>query len=624
MAKTLHPNQIHAISHGAGPMLVLAGPGSGKTTVIIQRIRRLTEKMGVSPYRILVITFTKAAAEQMKTRYAALQGKSGVMFGTFHSIFFRILRQACGYSLEQVLSEDERRNTLQKLVTEARISVQDQEEYIQQFFSQYSLMKNQLLDVSDFMPDGLPKDEFVALTKKFDGWKRRNEKIDFDDMLTECYDVLSQDEKVRKAWQDRFDYILVDEFQDVNRAQYACLQMLAAPKNNLFVVGDDDQSIYGFRGASPSFMLDFPKDFPGTEKVFLDVNYRCSGRIIRLASQVIGTNVSRYAKEIKGNRELGDRINVFVAKDSGDEAELTAQKIARLLEEGMPIEEIAVIYRTNIQGGAFARALFRRGIPYHLRDGGFHLYDHWIARDLAVYLFLAENRGSDASLLRIVNKPKRYISKDLLAEAEQMPYGLLRSLHVCPSLQKWQAEHLESLEEDLRQIQKRKPYEALRYVRKVVGYDEYLSDYAAYRKASLSNMIEIADEITETAKGTESGTEFVRKMEELSRQMKEQSKQKGNTHGVTLTTFHGAKGLEFGAVFLPSLAEGIIPYEKGRKGSALEEERRLFYVGLTRTKDRLFLSFTENRYEKPLKPSRFLMEMGLDERLFFKENRRKF
>lgn len=624
MAKTLHPNQIHAISHGTGPMLVLAGPGSGKTTVIIQRIRRLTEKMGVSPYRILVITFTKAAAEQMKTRYAALQGKSGVMFGTFHSIFFRILRQACGYSLEQVLSEDERRNTMQKLVTEARISVQDQEEYIQQFFSQYSLMKNQLLDVSDFVPEGLPKDEFVALSKKFDGWKRRNEKIDFDDMLTECYDVLSQDEKVRKAWQDRFDYILVDEFQDVNRAQYACLQMLAAPKNNLFVVGDDDQSIYGFRGASPSFMLDFPKDFPGTEKVFLDVNYRCSGRIIRLASQVIGTNVSRYAKEIKGDRDLGERINVFVAKDSGEEAELTAQKIARLLEEGMPIEEIAVIYRTNIQGGAFARALFRRGISYHLRDGGFHLYDHWIARDLAAYLFLAENRDSDASLLRIVNKPKRYISKDLLAEAEQMPYGLLRSLHVCPSLQKWQAEHLESLEEDLRQIQKRKPYEALRYVRKVVGYDEYLSDYAAYRKASLSNMIEIADEITETAKGTENGTEFVRKMEELSRQMKEQSKQKGNIHGVTLTTFHGAKGLEFGAVFLPSLAEGIIPYEKGRKGNALEEERRLFYVGLTRTKDRLFLSFTENRYEKPLKPSRFLMEMGLDERLFFKENRRKF
>lgn len=624
MVKTLHPNQIHAISHGTGPMLVLAGPGSGKTTVIIQRIRRLTEKMGVSPYRILVITFTKAAAEQMKTRYAALQGKTGVMFGTFHSIFFRILRQACGYSLEQVLSEDERRNTMQKLVTEARISVQDQEEYIQQFFSQYSLMKNQLQDVSDFMPEGLPKDEFVALTKKFDGWKRRNEKIDFDDMLTECYEVLSQDEKTRKMWQDCFDYILVDEFQDVNRAQYACLQMLAAPKNNLFVVGDDDQSIYGFRGASPSFMLDFPKDFPGTEKVFLDVNYRCSGRIIRLASQVIGTNMSRYEKNIKGDRDLGERINVFVAKDSGEEAELTAQKIARLLEEGMPIEEIAVIFRTNIQGGAFARALFRRGIPYHLRDGGFHLYDHWIARDLAAYLFLAENRDSDASLLRIVNKPKRYISKDLLAEAEQMPYGLLRSLHVCPSLQKWQAEHLESLEEDLRQIQKRKPYEALRYVRKVVGYDEYLSDYAAYRKASLSNMIENADEITETAKGTESGTEFVRKMEELSRQMKEQSKQKGNTHGVTLTTFHGAKGLEFGAVFLPSLAEGIIPYEKGRKGSALEEERRLFYVGLTRTKDRLFLSFTENRYEKPLKPSRFLMEMGLDERLFFKENRRKF
>ena len=239
MAKTLHPNQIHAISHGTGPMLVLAGPGSGKTTVIIQRIRRLTEKMGVSPYRILVITFTKAAAEQMKTRYAALQGKTGVMFGTFHSIFFRILRQACGYSLEQVLSEDERRNTMQKLVTEARISVQDQEEYIQQFFSQYSLMKNQLQDVSDFMPEGLPKDEFVALTKKFDGWKRRNEKIDFDDMLTECYEVLSQDEKTRKMWQDRFDYILVDEFQDINPLQYCLIRL---PAN---VSSTEKQSVRG-------------------------------------------------------------------------------------------------------------------------------------------------------------------------------------------------------------------------------------------------------------------------------------------------------------------------------------------------------------------------------------------
>lgn len=623
MAQTLHPNQIHAISHEMGPMLVLAGPGSGKTTVIVQRIRRLTEKMGVSPYRILVITFTKAAAEQMKARYGALGGKSGVMFGTFHSVFFRILRQSCGYGLEQVMAEEERRGVLRKLVAEARISVQDEEEYVQQFLGQYSLMKNRLENGNTFAPRELPKDEFVALAKAFDGYKRRNEKIDFDDMLTECYDILSQDEKTRKAWQDRFDYILVDEFQDVNRAQYACLQMLAAPKNNLFVVGDDDQSIYGFRGASPSFMLDFPKDFPGTEKVVLDVNYRCSGRVIRLASQVIGTNVSRYEKEIKGNRDMGERINVFVAKDSGEEAELTAQKISRLLEEGMPAEEIAVIFRTNIQGGAFGRALFRRGIPYYLRDGGFQLYDHWIARDLAAYLFLAENHDSDASLLRIVNKPKRYISKDLLAEAEQMPYSLLRSLHVCPSLQKWQAEQLTQLGEDLRQIQKRKPYEALRYIRKVIGYDEYLSDYAAYRKASLVHMVEIADEITETAKGTENGTEFVRKLEELSRQMKEQSKQKTEPHGVTLTTFHGAKGLEFGAVFLPSLAEGIIPYEKSRQGDALEEERRLFYVGLTRTKDRLFLSFAENRYEKPLKPSRFLMEMGLDERLFFKENRRK-
>lgn len=612
MKQVFNTNQKKAILHEEGSMLVLAGPGSGKTTVIVHRVKRLTEDLGVDPRRILVITFTKAAAEEMKVRYSRLSQKQGVLFGTFHSIFFRILRKAYGYTLEQVMQEDEKKNVLRKIIGDAGFFVSDEEEYMGQFFSQLSLMKNELQTLEKFEPVEFVKEEFIYLAKAYDSYKKRTDKLDFDDMLTECYALLRDNERERTYWQNRFSYILVDEFQDVNEAQYASLKLLAAPKNNLFVVGDDDQSIYGFRGARPDFMLQFPNEYPDAKQVTLNTNYRSTGRIIRLSEQVIAGNVSRFAKGMQGIGEQGEKISIFVAEDSAEEAEKTASRICRLVEHGISYGEIAVIYRTNVQGGAFARALYRKGIPYWLRDGGSNIYEHWIAKDLQAYLFLAENQDSDTALLRILNKPKRYISKDLLAEAERMPYSLLRSLFVCPSLQKWQAEPLQRLATDLAQIRKRKPDEALRYIRNVTGYNDYLMDYAAYRKANLPHLMEIADEITETAKGTEDFREFGRRLEEMSLQMHEQAEQrkhKGET--VTLTTFHSAKGLEFEAVFLPSLAEGMIPYEKSKDAKSIEEERRLFYVGLTRAKQRLYLSYAKKRYDREMKPSRFLAEMGL-------------
>lgn len=620
MEKKFHENQIAAICHDQGPMLVLAGPGSGKTTVITHRTKHLTTVCGAAPSRILVITFTRAAADEMKNRYAALSAKSGVQFGTFHSIFFRILRQTYGYTLEQVLAEYEKQQVLRQILHDAEIEAQDEDEYIQQFISQFSLMQNELQTLQSFTPEGLEKQEFIQIAKAFTAWKQRMEKIDFDDMLTECYTLLSQNEPVRTYWQNRFDYILVDEFQDINQAQYACLRLLAAPKNNIFVVGDDDQSIYGFRGARPDFMLDFPKHFPNTKKIVLDVNYRCSTRIINLAARAISGNVHRYDKQIQGNRDIGDKINVFTAEDTAAEAELIAEKIAALLADGIPENEIAVIFRTNIQGAAFASACYRKGIPYRMRDGGMNFYEHWIAKDLQAYLYLAENAETDSALLRILNKPKRYISKDMIAEAQKLPYSLLRSLFLVPHLKKWQSERLTQLEGDLGQLAKRDVHTALRYVRNIIGYDEYLEDYASYRKASLPHLMEIANEITETAKGTKNAADFAKRLEEMSQQMQEQSREK-KQNAVTLTTFHSAKGLEFSAVFLPSLAEGILPYERSKSGKELEEERRLFYVGLTRTKDLLYLSFARNRYDKPVKPSRFLQELGLPEKLLLQRKK---
>lgn len=622
MGKKLNTAQQKAVCHETGPMLVLAGPGSGKTTVLLCRISRLLERGLAKPQEILALTFSKAAAEEMKSRFENLNGASGVSFGTFHSIFFRILRSRYGWNVEQIFQEEERRSILRNSIEAEKWDIPDLEEYISQFFSQLSLMNSELEQPNRFTPVGMPVEEFRKLYRAYEGYKERHEKLDFDDMLTQCYQLLREDVAVREYWQRKYKFILVDEFQDVNQAQFACLQILAEKHQNLFVVGDDDQSIYAFRGARPDFLLHFPTLYPAAKKVTLNTNYRSTERIVNLAERVIGNNEVRFVKNMKGIWEAGDKVTFFLAEDAAKEAAHIAEKIGRLLDEGVPLIEIAVIYRTNLQGGAFARELYKRGIPYDLRDNSGNVYEHWVAKDLLAYLLLAENEESDSALRRILNKPKRYIGKDLLAEAEAMPYTLLRSFFVCPSLKGWQEENLENLRIDLNQIRKRTPYDALKYIRKVIGYDEYLEEFAAYRRTSAQVLQEIADEIMETAKDCADVRSFREQLERLSLQMKEQSRKKGQKrNGVALMTMHGAKGLEFRAVFLPSLVEGIVPHEKGM--DTVAEERRLFYVAMTRASEKLCLSAILQRYEKERKPSRFLAEMGLDAEKAFRKNKEK-
>ena len=622
MGKKLNTAQQKAVCHETGPMLVLAGPGSGKTTVLLCRISRLLERGLAKPQEILALTFSKAAAEEMKSRFENLNGASGVSFGTFHSIFFRILRSRYGWNVEQIFQEEERRNILRNSIEAEKWDIPDLEEYISQFFSQLSLMNSELEQPNRFTPVGMPVEEFRKLYRAYEGYKERHEKLDFDDMLTQCYQLLREDAAVREYWQRKYKFILVDEFQDVNQAQFACLQILAEKHQNLIVVGVDDQRIYAFRGARPDFLLHFPTLYPAAKKVTLNTNYRSTERIVNLAERVIGNNEVRFVKNMKGIGEAGDKVTFFLAEDAAKEAAHIAEKIGRLLDEGVPLTEIAVIYRTNLQGGAFARELYKRGIPYDLRDNSGNVYEHWVAKDLLAYLLLAENEESDSALRRILNKPKRYIGKDLLAEAETMPYTLLRSFFVCPSLKGWQEENLENLRIDLNQIRKRTPYDAVKYIRKVIGYDEYLEEFAAYRRTSAQVLQEIADEIMETAKDCADVRSFREQLERLSLQMKEQSRKKGQKrNGVALMTMHGAKGLEFRAVFLPSLVEGIVPHEKGM--DTVAEERRLFYVAMTRASEKLCLSAILQRYEKERKPSRFLAEMGLDAEMAFRKNKEK-
>ena len=622
MSKKLNGNQRLAVCHEMGPMLVLAGPGSGKTTVLLCRILRLLERGLARPTQILALTFSKTAAEEMRERFRKARGAEGVAFGTFHSIFFRILRSRYGWNVEQVFQEEERRNVLRGILEEMKWDIPDMEEYISVFFSQLSLMNSELETIQKFEPVGMAVEEFRKVFHAYERYKERHEKIDFDDMLTLCYQLLTEEERVRTFWQNKYKFILVDEFQDVNKAQFECLRILAERHQNLFVVGDDDQSIYAFRGARPDFLLHFPTIYPAAKKVILNTNYRSTERVISLAESVIGNNEVRFIKDMKGTGAEGDKVTFFLAEDTAAEAACVAEKIAGLLDEGVPLTEIAVIYRTNLQGGAFARELYKRGIPYDLRDNSGNVYEHWIAKDLLAYLLLAENEESDSALRRILNKPKRYIGKELLSEAETMPYNLMRSFFVCPSLKKWQEEHLENLRTDLGQIRRKTPYDGLKYIRKVIGYDEYLEEFAAYRRTSAQVLWEIADEVMETAKDCADAKMFRDRLEEMSRQMKEQTRKKGQQRtGVALMTMHGAKGLEFQAVFLPTLVEGVVPHEKGLE--QIEEERRLFYVAMTRAGEKLCLSAVRKRYEKERTPSRFLAEMGLDTEGLFgkKENR---
>lgn len=618
MEERLNPAQRKAVCHEMGPMLVLAGPGSGKTTVLLCRIFRLIARGLARPEEILALTYSKAAVEEMKGRFLRMQGAAQVSFGTFHSVFFRILRSKYGWGVERILQEDERRRVMRRFLEGREWGVPDFEEYLTQFFAQLSLMNSNLEQPEDFTPTGIPAEEFREMYRAYEGYKTRREKIDFDDMLTLCCRLLQEDASVRAYWQRKYKFILVDEFQDVNRAQFVCLQILAKQHGNLFVVGDDDQSIYAFRGARPDFLLQFPTLYPTAKRVTLNLNYRSTARIVALAERVIDHNAQRFVKHMQGLGEGDNRVTFFLADSMAQEAKYIADKIGALAEEGIPLTQMAVIYRTNWQGGGFARELYKRGIPYEPRDNSGNLYEHWVAKDLLAYLLLAENEDSDSALRQILNKPKRYIGRNLLAEAEGMPYTLLRSLFVCPSLQGWQEEYLESLRADLAQLRRRTPYESLRYIRKVIGYDEYLEEFAAYRRTSAQVLQEVADEITETARDCADARAFREQMESLSLQMQEQSHKKGKERtGVALLTMHGAKGLEFHTVFLPSLLEGIVPHEKNTEDIA--EERRLFYVAMTRAARKLYLSAMRRRQDKEGKPSRFLTEMGLDAEVLFRQ-----
>lgn len=676
--------QNRAITHKDGPAMVLAGPGSGKTLVITQRTKYLIEEYHINPRQILVITFTKAAAMEMQARFQKICAGGGVTFGTFHAVFFSILKNAYHYSSANVMSEEEKNKLLRGLLaryahaagstdagtasgerqgmSDARLSGSSQGVYragtaverqgmhgasagrgqgangipsaspgasfgegeaetISEIAAEISMVKNERIPIEHYYSRSCPEELFRAVYRGYEDTHRRQGRLDFDDMLTYTWELLTQREDILHAWQQRWSYILVDEFQDINLLQYEILRLLAAPKNNLFIVGDDDQSIYRFRGAKPEIMLNFPKDYPDAQTILLDQNFRSVKSVIDGAAKVIGENSHRFEKNIQHVREDGVPIEIREFQNPDHESLYLIRQIQQRLEEGLPLKDMAILVRTNQGAGPITARLMEFNIPFSMREAVPNIYEHWIAKDLLAYLHLAYVGTDRAEFLQVMNRPKRYISREAVmfassqgssrlmnqssVSAQQVSFDALYTFYQDKD---WMEDRLVRFAADLKLLPSLQPFAAVNYIRLGMGYEEYLREYAAYRRMKPEELIDILNEIQESAKPFHTVEEWLAHMEKYKAALEENRKKsrKEEEDAVTIATLHASKGLEFSEVFLIDVNEGTIPHHRAALEADFEEERRLFYVGMTRAKDRLHLFYVKEKYGKAVAPSGYL------------------
>lgn len=598
--------QTQAIMHKDGPMMVLAGPGSGKTTVITHRVQYLTKEYGIDPGDILVITFTRAAAEEMRERYEALTGGgSRVTFGTFHSIFFRILKLAYRYTADNIVREEQQMQFVRELAQAGGLEPEDENEFAASILSEISSVKGERIALEHYYSKNCPDAVFRQLYAGYEEKMRRAGLIDFDDMMVLCLELFTERKDILSAWQRRYRYILIDEFQDINRLQYEIVRMLAKPEDNLFIVGDDDQSIYRFRGAKPEIMLGFERDYPGAGRILLDVNYRSTEEIVAPALRLIGENQKRFSKAIHTTGRHGKNVITKLWQDPGEENLAIAREIQLYLQSGVQPGDIAVLYRTNAGPRFLMEKLMEYNLPFRTRDTVPNLYEHWISRNILTYIRIAMGSRAREDILQVINRPKRYISRDAMPD-ETVSFEKMKAFY---AEKDWIAERIESLEGDLRAIARMSPLAAVNYIRQGMGYDEYLIEYAAFRRMRPEELLETADELKESAAGFKTFDEWFAHIEAYKEELLRQAAQRRTeTDAITLATMHSAKGLEFPIVYILDANEGITPHSRAMLDEDMEEERRLFYVAMTRAKTRLHVYAVRERYHKKAEVSRFVWE----------------
>ena len=600
--------QTQAIQHTDGPCLVLAGPGSGKTLTIVNRVKYLIEKQKVRPEEILVVTFTRFAAAEMKSRLCLVMGKRDlpVTVGTFHGIYYGILKWAYRMNQENILSETEKYQILRGVINKERMEIFDEEDFIQDIAAEIGKVKNNRIPLEEFVSEKCSADAFRNIYRNYEQHRKELKKIDFDDMLVLCYELFRSRPDVLAQWQKKFRYVLIDEFQDINRIQYDVIRMLAQPENNLFVVGDDDQAIYGFRGADSELMLGFGKDFPDAKQILLGMNYRSTANIVQNSLKLIENNVERYSKKLEANREGGSCLHIQEVKDPVEEAEYVLEEIQKCKENGIKEEEIAILFRVHTDARAVVEAMVERKIPFQMKEHLPNIYEHFIAKDIMAYFRLATGIRRRQDFLQIMNRPKRYLGRDSVAGAK-VSFEDMRKFYCDKD---WMIDRIDQFEWDVKMLMKMAPYAAIQYIRKRIGYDDFLKEYAFTHQINRSDLNEVLAEIEEAAKAFSSVEEWFAHVEEYTETLKVKEKERNRPRpGVRLMTIHASKGLEFKQVFLIAANEGRIPYQKAKTDKEIEEERRLFYVAMTRAKDFLKICYVKIKNGKEVTPSRFVDEL---------------
>ena len=607
----LNDKQYEAVVNTEGPCLVIAGAGSGKTKVLTHKIAYLIGNKGVKPWNILAITFTNKAANEMKERIANIVGDDAkdIWMGTFHSICVRILRKfidRIGFDSSFIIFDTSDQKTLVKGCLKD-LAFDDKMFNDRAVLSEISNAKNEMLDPDQYTiraNGDFRKEKIATVYELYQKRLKENNAVDFDDIINYAIKILEENPDILEYYSNKFQYILVDEYQDTNKSQFTLVTMLASRNGNITVVGDNDQGIYSFRGADISNILNFERDFPGTKIIKLEQNYRCTGNILKAANAVIKNNEVKYKKELWTQNEEGNLPKVYQADNEYDEATYIVEQIEHLKrEEYYKYSDFAVLYRMNTQSRAIEDILRRENIPYKI-VGGLKFYERKEIKDTIAYLRLIQNGNDNLSLKRIINEPKRGIGKTSLDKVEQIAEASGNSMYeVIKKADEFglnrvflnSREFVNVIEELKSKKDELSVSELIKLTLKKTGYTKALEAEntieAENRIANLDELLTVAIEFEEEF-AENSLSEFLEGIT-LSSDLDNMEEQEDS---VTLMTLHSAKGLEFPVVFLVGMEEGIFPgYQSMMDPQELEEERRLCYVGITRAKENLFLTCSKQR-----------------------------
>ncbi|WP_426349610.1 ATP-dependent helicase [Alloiococcus sp. CFN-8] len=595
--------QNAAINTRAEKALVVAAPGSGKTTVIVNRVLHLMRDRKVQSGNIIVITFTRAAAKNMKDRFQSLWGSDNIpFFGTFHGLCYKLINRHLGKI--DIISY----NTAYTLLNNALASYMDEvgEDKVKEVLNNISRMKTSLDKEGDFKPS-LDRDVFNHCFEAYENYKKAHRLWDFDDMQIEVHRLLQKDNNLLESYRGLFKYILVDEFQDCDDLQIKLLQLLSA-KGSIFAVGDEDQSIYTFRGSNPGCMVNFSEMFPGAEKLYLNYNYRSVWNIIDGAKRLIANNRERNQKDIKAYRKKEGNIRVKYVLNEAAEGEDISLTIKNFIKVENDYSKNAVLFRTNQEARAIIDSFIRSKIPFVLLDKEYNFFEHFICRDIISYLKLSIDTKDRESFIRIINKPFRYISKTAIMEVRSHQYvqDAFEILKGYKDIPVFQLKNIDTLKKQVSALNKGSLRSAINSVLQDLGYMDYLRELSSKNKVPFEDYEYIVEEFIQASEEYKTIITFLAHIEEYSREIKENA-ERNKDKGVVLSTIHGVKGMEFHRVFIINCCEEIIPH-KNSIDDNIEEERRLFYVGVTRAIDELYLYIPKLLHGREKSVSRFIKE----------------